>query len=151
IIMSISNQINNDIKQAMLGRQEARLRGLRAIKAALLLAATEKGAAEEVSDEKAIQILQKLVKQRKDSLEIYNQNNRPELAIKEQEEIEVIGSYLPAQMDETELRSVLEKIIAEVGATTIADTGKIMPVAMKQLAGRADGKTIGAMIKQILG
>jgi len=149
--MSISNQINNDIKQAMLGRQEARLRGLRAIKAALLLAATEKGAAEEVSDEKAIQILQKLVKQRKDSLEIYNQNNRPELAIKEQEEIEVIGSYLPAQMDETELRSVLEKIIAEVGATTIADTGKIMPVAMKQLAGRADGKTIGAMIKQILG
>lgn len=149
--MSISTQINNDIKQAMLARQEARLRALRAVKAAFLLAATEKGAAEEVSDEKATQILQKLVKQRKDSLEIFTQNNRPELALKEQEELDVINTYLPAQMDETELRSVLEKIIAEVGATSASDTGKIMPLAMKQLAGKADGKTIGAMVKQILG
>ncbi len=149
--MSISNQINSDIKQAMLARQEARLRALRAIKAALLLAATEKGATEEVSDEKATQILQKLVKQRKDSLEIFTQNNRPELALKEQEELDVISTYLPAQMDETELRSVLEKIITEVGATSSSDTGKIMPLAMKQLAGKADGKTIGAMVKQILG
>lgn len=149
--MSISNQINSDIKQAMLARQEARLRALRAIKAALLLAATEKGATDEVSDEKATQILQKLVKQRKDSLEIFTQNNRPELALKEQEELDVISTYLPAQMDETELRSVLEKIITEVGATSSSDTGKIMPLAMKQLAGKADGKTIGAMVKQILG
>jgi len=148
--MSISNQINSDIKQAMLARQEARLRALRAIKAALLLAATEKGATDEVSDEKATQILQKLVKQRKDSLEIFTQNNRPELALKEQEELDVINTYLPAQMDETELRSLLEKIITEVGATSSSDTGKIMPLAMKQLAGKADGKTIGAMVKQIL-
>lgn len=149
--MSIANQINDDIKSAMLARQEAKLRGLRAIKAAILLAATEKGASEEVSDDKAIQILQKLAKQRKDSIDIYIQNNRPELAAKEQEELEVINAYLPAQMDEAALRSALEKIIAEVGATSAADTGKIMPVAMKQLAGRADGKTIGAMVKQILG
>ena len=149
--MSISNQINSDIKQAMLARQEARLRALRAIKAALLLAATEKGATDEVSDEKATQILQTLVKQRKYSLDIFTQNNRPELALKEQEELDVISTYLPAQMDETELRSVLEKIITEVGATSSSDTGKIMPLAMKQLAGKADGKTIGAMVKQILG
>ncbi len=149
--MSISNQINDDIKKAMLAREEAKLRALRSIKAALLLAATEKGAAEEVSDEKAIQILQKLAKQRKDSLEIFTQNNRPELALKEQEELDVINTFLPVQMDESELRSVLEKIIAEVGATSAADTGKIMPVAMKQLAGKADGKTIGALVKQILG
>lgn len=148
--MSIPNQINSDIKQAMLAREAARLRGLRSIKAALLLAATEKDAAAEVSDEKAIQILQKLAKQRKDSLDIYMQNNRPELALIEQEELDVINSYLPAQMDEAELRAVLEKIIAEVGATSAADTGKIMPLAMKQLAGRADGKTIGAVVKQLL-
>ncbi|MSQ79058.1 MAG: GatB/YqeY domain-containing protein [Flavobacteriaceae bacterium] len=147
----LSDKINADIKTAMLARQEARLRALRSIKAALLLAATEKGAAEAVTDEKATQVLQKLAKQRKDSMDIYQQNGRDDLYNGEKEELEVISEYLPAQMSEGEITLVLSQIIAETGATSAAEIGKVMPVAMKQLAGKADGKTIQTLLKTLLG
>jgi uncharacterized protein YqeY len=146
----ITEQINKDIKTAMLARDEAGLRALRAMKSAFLLAATEKGAAEEVSDEKAVQVIQKLAKQRKDSMEIFQQNGRNDLFEKEKEELEVINRYLPAQMSEEDITAALKAIIAETGASSGADTGKVMPVAMKQLAGKADGKTISAILKNLL-
>ncbi|MBI3232504.1 MAG: GatB/YqeY domain-containing protein [Bacteroidetes bacterium] len=146
----MQEQINSDIKKAMLAKDEAALRALRGIKSAFLLAATEKGASETLSEEKMIQVLQKLAKQRKDSYDIYIQNGRPELAEKEKEELDVIAKYLPAQMSEEEVKTILKNIIAETGATKSADTGKVMPVAMKQLAGKADGKLISSILKELL-
>jgi uncharacterized protein YqeY len=146
----MQDQINSDIKKAMLARDEAGLRALRGIKAAFLLAATEKGAAETLTEEKAIQVLQKLAKQRKDSLDIYTQNGREDLAKMEKEELEVISRYLPAQLSEDEVRNILKSIIAETGASSLADTGKVMPLAMKQTAGKADGKMISALLKELL-
>lgn len=148
--MDLFEKINEDIKAAMRTKDEAGLRALRGIKSALLLAKTEKGAADTLSPEKEIQVLQKLVKQRKESLEIYITQNRPELAKGEEEEIAVIEKYLPAQMSETELKSVLSQIIAQTGASSISDLGKVMGIASKQLAGKADGKAISAMVKQLL-
>jgi uncharacterized protein YqeY len=146
----MQDQINSDIKKAMLARDEAGLRALRGIKAAFLLAATEKGAAETLTEEKTIQVLQKLAKQRKDSLDIYTQNGREDLAKMEKEELEVISRYLPAQLSEDEVRNILKSIIAETGASSLADTGKVMPLAMKQTAGKADGKMISALLKELL-
>lgn len=146
----MQDQINSDIKKAMLARDEAGLRALRGIKAAFLLAATEKGAAETLTEEKAIQVLQKLAKQRKDSLDIYTQNGREDLAKMEREELEVISRYLPAQLSEEEVRNILKSIIAETGASSPADTGKVMPLAMKQTAGKADGKMISTLLKELL-
>lgn len=146
----MQDQINSDIKKAMLARDEADLRALRGIKAAFLLAATEKGAAETLTEEKAIQVLQKLAKQRKDSLDIYTQNGREDLAKMEREELEVISRYLPAQLSEEEVRNILKSIIAETGASSPADTGKVMPLAMKQTAGKADGKMISTLLKELL-
>ena len=146
----MQDQINSDIKKAMLARDEAGLRALRGIKAAFLLAATEKGAAETLTEEKTIQVLQKLAKQRKDSLDIYTQNGREDLAKLEKEELEVISRYLPAQLSEDEVRNILKSIIAETGASSLADTGKVMPLAMKQTAGKADGKMISALLKELL-
>ena len=138
------------LKTAMLAKDEAALRGLRAIKAAIILAKTSEGAGGELKEEDETKLLQKLVKQRKDSLAIYQQQNRADLAQKEEEEIAVIERFLPKQMDEASLKAVLAKIIAETGAASPADIGKVMGVATKQLAGQADGKTINAVARELL-
>lgn len=139
-----------DLKAAMIAKDEAALRSLRAVKAAILLAKTSEGAGGELKAEDEIKLLQKLVKSRKDSLEIYQQQNRPDLAKKEEEEIAVIEKYLPKQLSADEIRAELSAIIASVGATSPADMGKVMGAATKQLAGKADGKTISALVKELL-
>lgn len=148
--MSLEKQINDQLKTAMLARDEKSLRGLRAIKAAILLVKTSEGGSGEIKPEDELKMLQKLVKQRKDSEEIFRQQNRPDLAEKEADEILVIEKFLPAQMDAGELRNVLLQIIADTGAASPADIGKVMGVATKQLAGKADGKTISAIAKELL-
>lgn len=148
--MSISEKINNDIKAAMLAKEKLRLEALRAVKSALLLAASEKGAGSEVTDEAAIKIIQKLVKQRKESAEIYTAQNRPELAEKELAEAVVLEQYLPVQMSESEIRSIVSQIISQTGASSPAEIGKVMGVATKQLAGKADGKLISAIARELL-
>jgi hypothetical protein len=148
--MNIFDQVNEDIKTAMKNKEEGRLRGLRGIKAALLLAKTEKGAGDILSQEKEMQVLQKLVKQRKESLEIYKQQNRKDLADAEAEEIEVIEKYLPKQMSEDELRKIVAEIISKVGAAGPQDMGRVMGAATKELAGKADGKMISQIVKEIL-
>jgi len=149
--MSLTTQIDQEIKQAMLGKQEARLRGLRAIKSALLLARTEKGASEEVSEETGIKVLQKLIKQRKESADIYKTQNREDLYKIEAEEMEVIEGFLPKQMERGEIEAYLKDLINRVGATSVKDMGKVMGAANKELAGKADGKTISEVVKQLLG
>jgi uncharacterized protein YqeY len=144
-------QIDQDIKQAMLARQEARLRGLRAIKSALLLARTEKGASEDLSQESEIKVLQKLIKQRKESADIYKAQNRDDLYQIEAEELQVIETYLPKQMEREEVEAYLKGLISRVGATSVKDMGKVMGAANKELAGQADGKTISEVVKQLLG
>lgn len=148
--MSFTDKINNDLKEAMKAQDQKALRAIRAIKAAILLANTD-GSGKEVDDEKAIQILQKLVKQRRESLDIYEKQGRADLAVTEREEIEVIEKYLPAQLGEAELRTILTEIIKETGATNAKDMGKVMGAASKKLAGQADGKAISAMVKELLG
>lgn len=147
--MSLEEKINGDLKQAMLQKDEAGLRAIRAIKSAILISKTEKDA-KEADEASEIKLLQKLVKQRKDALEIYEKENRADLAKKEREEIEVIERYLPQQMNTEELRAYLAKIIAETGAAQPQDMGKVMGKASKELAGKADGKTISAMVKELL-
>jgi len=139
-----------DLKTAMLAKDEAGLRGLRAIKAAIILAKTSEGAGGELKEEDETKLLQKLVKQRKDSLAIYQQQNRPDLAKKEEEEIGIIERFLPKQLDEQALKAAIAKIIGETGASSPADIGKVMGVATRQLAGQADGKTISAVAKELL-
>jgi uncharacterized protein YqeY len=149
-IMSLEQKIMGELKTAMLAKDEKALRSLRAIKAAILLAKTSEGAGGEVKEEEETRLLQKLVKQRKDSLEIYQQQNRADLAQKEQEEIEVIEKFLPKQLSAEELKTAVSKIIADVGASSPADMGKVMGAATKQLAGKADGKTISSLVKELL-
>jgi len=146
----LSNTIDQEIKQAMLAKNQAQLRGLRAIKAALLLARTEKGSAEEITEEAELKILQKLIKQRRESSDIYKQQGRADLSLIEDEEIEVINNYLPKQMEREEVDSVIAKIIAETGASSVKDMGKVMGLANKQLAGKADGKLIAEVVKSQL-
>ena len=148
--MSLEQKIMTDLKTAMLAKDEAALRSLRAIKAAIIVAKTAEGAKGEISEDDEIKLLQKLVKSRKDSLEIFQQQNRPELAKKEEEEIAIIEKFLPKQMSADEIKDELTKIIAQVGAASPADMGKVMGVASKQLAGKADGKTISALVKELL-
>ncbi|MEI9944168.1 MAG: GatB/YqeY domain-containing protein [Chitinophagaceae bacterium] len=148
--MALEQKIMADLKTAMLAKDEKTLRSLRAIKAAILLAKTSEGAGGELKEEDEVKMLQKLVKQRKDSLEIYQQQNRADLAQKEQEEIEVIEKFLPKQLSGDELKEMLTVIIAETGASSPADIGKVMGAATKKLAGKADGKTISAMVKELL-
>jgi hypothetical protein len=148
--MSLETQIMNEMKEAMKAKDEATLRGLRAIKAEIIKAKTEPGAGGNVTEEGELKLLQKLVKQRKDSLEIFVQQNRADLAQKESEEIAVIEKFLPKQFTEAELKEAVAKIIAEVGATSPADMGKVMGVATKQLAGKTDGKAISAAVKELL-
>lgn len=143
----IANTIDQEIKQAMLAKDQARLRGLRAIKAALLLARTEKGPSEEITEEAELKILQRLIKQRKESADIYKQQGREDLSIIEEEEITVIGSFLPKQLDRAEIENVISGIIATSGASSIKEMGKIMGLANKELAGKADGKLIAEIVK----
>jgi uncharacterized protein YqeY len=148
--MSLEKTVNDQIKTAMLAKDEAGLRALRAIKAAILLAKTAEGAGEAMSEDDEIKLLQKLVKQRKDSLDIFTTQNRADLAKKESEEIAVIEKFLPKQMSAEELKDAISVIIASTGASSPADMGKVMGVASKQLAGKADGKTISEMVKSLL-
>ncbi|HNB80696.1 MAG TPA: GatB/YqeY domain-containing protein [Chitinophagaceae bacterium] len=148
--MSLEIQINSEIKTAMLAKEEAALRGLRAIKSAILLAKTADGKNGELLADDEIKILQKLAKQRKDSIAVFEEQNRSDLAQKEKEELAVIEKFLPAQMSEEELKKTLSEIIASTGASGPADMGKVMGVATKQLAGKADGKLISAIVKDLL-
>jgi len=148
--MALEQKIMTELKTAMLARDEAGLRSLRAIKAAILLVKTSEGGSGELKEEDEIKLLQKLVKQRKDSLEIFQQQNRMDLAKKEEEEIAVIEKFLPKQLSAEELKDALARIIADSGASSPADLGKVMGIASKQFAGKADGKTISALVKELL-
>ena len=148
--MPLEQKIMAELKTAMLARDEKSMRSLRAIKAAIILAKTAEGAGGELKEEDEVKLLQKLVKQRKDSLEIFQQQNRTDLASKEEEEIEVISKFLPEQLSGDSLKNEISKIIAETGAASPADMGKVMGLATKKLAGRADGKTISAVVKELL-
>ena len=147
--MNLEQKIMAELKTAMLAKDEASLRSLRAIKAAILLVKTS-GTGTELREDDEIKLLQKLVKQRKDSLEIFQQQNRPDLAQKELEEIAVIEKFLPQQLSVEELKEELTKIIADTGASSPADLGKVMGIASRKFAGRADGKTISGLVKELL-
>src|SRR5690554_4496599 len=147
--MALKNQIDQDIKAAMLAKDQARLRGLRAIKSAILVAETEKNAGV-FNEESEIKVLQRLIKQRKESAEIYQQQNRPDLYSIEKEEQDVIESYLPQQLDKEEIRKIILSVVEENGFTTIKDIGKVMSMSNKILAGKADGKTISEIVKEVL-
>ncbi len=138
------------MKEAMKSKNEAALRALRGIKAEIIKAKTEPGAGGEISGDKEISLLQKMMKQRKDSLDIYRQQGREDLAKKEEEEIEIVSKFLPQQMSQEELYNELKLVIAETGAVSPADMGKVMGIASKKFAGRADGKTISAAVKELL-
>ena len=148
--MELEKQIQADMVSAMKAKEAVRLASLRAIKAAILLAKTAEGATGEVSDQDIVKLIQKLVKQRKESAEQYNAAGRPELAENELEEASYMEVYLPKQLSETELEAELSKIIAEVGASKPSDMGKVMGVATKRLAGLADGRAISATVKKLL-
>jgi len=148
--MSLEQTINSELKTAMLAKDEKSLRGLRAIKAAIIIAKTAEGSNGTLAEADEIKMLQKLVKQRKDSLAIFQQQNRADLAQKEEEEIAVIEKFMPAQMGEDELKAIIAGIIKDSGASSAADMGKVMGLANKQLAGKADGKTISTVVKQLL-
>ncbi len=148
--MSLIETIDIDIKTALLARDQASLRALRAVKSALLLARTEKGAAEEITPENELKILQKQIKQRKESAEIYHAQNRADLATIEEEELQVIEKYVPKQLSPEEVEVALKELIAEAGATSVKDLGKLMTLATKYFAGKAEGKTISELAKKLL-
>lgn len=148
--MSLFEQISGDIKTAMLARDKVRLEALRGIKKEFLEAKTAKGSDGELSDDTAMKILVKMVKQRKESASIYSEQNRPELAQEELAQAAVIEEYLPKQMTEEELTAALKEIIARVGASSAKEMGKVMGVASKGLAGKAEGKAISAKVRELL-
>lgn len=148
--MSLEQKIMPELKAAMLAKDEKSMRSLRAIKAAIIVAKTAEGAGGEIKEEDEIKLLQKLIKQRKDSLEIFTQQNRPDLAVREQEEIELIEKFLPTQLSQDDLKEEIKRIIAQSGASSPAEMGKVIGLASKQLAGRADGKTISLTVKELL-
>lgn len=148
--MSLEQQVTDGIKKAMLGRDEKTLRSLRAIKSAILSEKTSSGFSGTITQADEMKMLQKLVKQRKDSLDIFEKQGREDLAAKEREEIDVIESFLPAQLSEDEIRKAVSQVIAATGASSMADMGKVMGAANKELAGKADGKTIAAVVKELL-
>lgn len=149
--MSLEKKIMEEMKEAMKSKNESLLRGLRAIKAEIIKAKTEPGAGGEIDEATELKFLQKMMKQRRDSLDIFEKQGRSDLAQKEKEEIEVIERFLPKQMTEEEITQAVKVIITETGATSAADMGKVMGAASKQLAGKADGKTISNIVKQLLG
>lgn len=146
----ISNTIDQEIKQAMLAKDQAKLRGLRAIKAALLLAKTEKGTAEEITEEMELKLLQKLVKQRKESADIYKQQGREDLSTVEEEEIAVISAFMPKQLNAAEIEAIIIRLIRDSGAASVKDMGKVMGLANRELAGKADGKLIAELVRKQL-
>jgi uncharacterized protein YqeY len=148
--MNLTERVNEDLKTAMKTRDEVKIRSLRSIKSAFLLLQTAEGQAP-VTDEACLKALQKLAKQRRDSLEQFRNAGREDLATKEQEELEVLESYLPAQMDEATLRSQIASLIAREGAQGAKDLGKVMPLTMKAFGSVADGKLISALVKELLG
>lgn len=147
--MTLEQKITQDLKTAMKAKDQATLRGVRAIKAALLLAKTD-GSGDVIDEGAEIKILQKLIKQRQDSLDIFTKQGREDLAVKEREEIETIQAYLPEQLSDEELENRLKTIIERVGAESMRDMGKVMGVAAQEFAGKADGKTISATVKRLL-
>ncbi len=147
--MSLEARITNDLKEAMKNKDQAALRSVRAIKAAILIFKTD-GSGNVLDESNEIKIVQKLVKQRQDSLEIYNKQGREDLAVTEREEIAELLKYLPAQMSEDELKSTLQAIITETGAASAKDMGKVIGLANQRLAGKAEGKIIAAMVKELL-
>jgi len=148
--MSLEEKINQDIKKAMLAREKEKLEALRAVKTALLIAKTEKGASNDITEDAELKILQRLVKQRKESAAIFEEKNRKELAEKEMFEAKIIEVYLPEQMSYEDLTKHVQKIINELGANSMADMGKVMGRASKELAGKADGKAIADKVKLLL-
>ena len=148
--MALEQQIMAEMKDAMKSKNEAVLRSLRAIKAEIIKAKTEPGAGGEIDEATEQKFLQKMMKQRRDSLEIFEKQGREDLAAKEREEMAVIEKFLPKQMTETEIKEAVAKIIADTGAASAADMGKVMGLASKQLAGKADGKTISTIVKELL-
>ncbi len=148
--MSLEAKVMEELKNAMRAKDEAALRTLRAIKAAIIIEKTAEGATGEITEATETKMLQKLAKQRRDSLDIFEKQNRADLAAKEKEELAIIEKFLPKQMSADELKAEVAAIIAQVGATSPADMGKVMGVASKQLAGKADGKAISDMVKQLL-
>lgn len=148
--MSLETKVMTAMKTAMKNKDKDALRGLRAIKSAILLEKTS-GRNQELNEEGEIKMLQKLIKQRKDSISIFEEQGRDDLAKTEKEEIEIIQQFLPEQLGEEELKSIIQKIIDETGASSMADMGKVMGRATGEVKGRADGKTISAIVKQLLG
>lgn len=148
--MSLEMNVMAEMKEAMKSKNDGLLRGLRAIKAEIIKAKTDPGAGGQIDEATEQKILQRMMKQRKDSLEIFEQQNREDLATKEREEIAVLEKFMPRQLTEAELREALQQIISETGASAVSDLGKVMGVATKQLAGKADGKTISNLVKQML-
>ena len=149
--MSLFDKINEDLKKAMKAREKEKLEAIRAVKTAFLLAKSDKGATAVLTEDEELKIIQKLVKQRNESAEIYKSQNRNDLYEKEILEAQVISGYLPKQLNEEELTKVLLNIIQSVGASGIRDMGKVMGVATKELAGKAEGKMIAAKVKELLG
>ncbi|MDO5664805.1 MAG: GatB/YqeY domain-containing protein [Bacteroidia bacterium] len=148
--MNLFDTISDEIKKAMLAKDKVRLEALRGVKKEFLEAKTAKGASDEFSDEAATAILQKMVKQRKDSAEIYTSQNRADLAADEIAQLKVIQEFLPAQLSPEELESAVKSIITETGATSMKDMGKVMGIATKQLAGKAEGRAVSEMVKKLL-
>ena len=148
--MNLFDTISEEIKKAMLAKDKVRLEALRGIKKEFLEAKTAKGANDELSDETATAILQKMVKQRKDSADIYTAQGRPDLAEDEIAQIKVIQDFLPSQLTAEELEAAVKKIVAEVGATSMKNMGKVMGVAIKELAGKSEGRAISEMVKKLL-
>jgi hypothetical protein len=148
--MSLEQQIMTEMKEAMKAKNEGVLRALRSIKAEIIKAKTDPGAGGEIDEATEQKFLQKMMKQRRDSLEIFEKQNREDLAAKEREEMAVIEKFLPKQLGEAEIKEIVKQIITETGATSPADMGKVMGAASKQLAGKADGKTISAIVKELL-
>lgn len=148
--MSLQNQVMSRLKEAMKAKNTVALESLRAIKSAILVVQTESGAKKELSEEEELKLLQKLVKQRKESAEMYEQQGRKDLATPELEQAKVIEEFLPAQLSEAEIETEIEKIISQTGAQGMKHMGKVMGMASKQLAGKADGKTISTIVKKKL-
>jgi uncharacterized protein YqeY len=148
--MALEQQIMAEMKDAMKSKNEAALRGLRAIKAEIIKAKTDPGAGGEIDEATEQKFLQKMMKQRKDSLEIFEKQGREDLAVKEREEMAVIEKFLPKQLEASALKEIIAKIIAENNVSSAADMGKVMGIASKQLGGQADGKTISAIVKELL-
>jgi len=149
-IMSLEQTINSDIKAAMLAKEKKKLEALRAVKAAILLAKTNKGSEGDVAEDEEIKILQKLVKQRKDSAELYKSQNRDDLAEDETFQLSAIEKYLPEQMSEDDIRKAVQEIITETSASSMKDMGRVMGMSTKKLVGKADNKLISIIVKELL-